>query len=100
MWVCRCGCVCCAGGCAWWCLCASVFERMSRVPTSRVEEFEKPFNMDVITFVFDPNFYNIFLVQVDCWAVGCILGELLNHAPLIPGKNEAAQVSAKVEMCC
>eukprot|EP00051_Salpingoeca_urceolata_P003527 m.58462 g.58462 ORF g.58462 m.58462 type:complete len:379 (-) comp12867_c0_seq2:22-1158(-) len=30
--------------------------------------------------------------KVDCWAVGCILGELLLHEPLMPGKTEAGQL--------
>ena len=30
------------------------------------------------------------------WAVGCILGELLRHEPLFPGKTELAMVQAFV----
>lgn len=29
---------------------------------------------------------------VDLWAVGCILGELLNHCPLFPGENDIDQL--------
>eukprot|EP00054_Salpingoeca_dolichothecata_P019113 m.118562 g.118562 ORF g.118562 m.118562 type:complete len:417 (-) comp23131_c0_seq4:32-1282(-) len=35
---------------------------------------------------------------VDCWAMGCILGELLNNAPLMPGTNEAIQLSLIVKL--
>ncbi|XP_013404399.1 cyclin-dependent kinase 20-like [Lingula anatina] len=31
---------------------------------------------------------------VDLWAVGCILGELLNNSPLFPGENDIEQ------LCC
>jgi serine/threonine protein kinase len=31
--------------------------------------------------------------QVDLWAAGCILGELIHHAPLMPGKAEPEQIS-------
>ena len=31
--------------------------------------------------------------EVDLWAVGCILGELIAHAPLMPGKDEVDQIS-------
>lgn len=30
--------------------------------------------------------------SVDLWAVGCIIGELLNRSPLLPGKTEVDQV--------
>uniref|UniRef100_A0A0G4FU19 Cyclin-dependent kinase 2 homolog n=1 Tax=Chromera velia CCMP2878 TaxID=1169474 RepID=A0A0G4FU19_9ALVE len=30
---------------------------------------------------------------VDMWACGCILGEFLYHAPIMPGKNEADQAN-------
>lgn len=33
---------------------------------------------------------------LDMWAVGCILGELLRHEPLFPGKTELAMVQAFV----
>ena len=36
---------------------------------------------------------NLYGPPVDCWAVGCVLGELLNKKPLIPGKNEMDQIS-------
>lgn len=29
---------------------------------------------------------------VDLWSVGCIMGELLNHAPLMPAPDEARQI--------
>ena len=29
---------------------------------------------------------------IDLWAAGCILGELIRHSPLLPGKNEAEQI--------
>jgi len=30
--------------------------------------------------------------ETDVWAAGCILGELISHAPLMPGRNEAEQI--------
>eukprot|EP00617_Octactis_speculum_P011568 CAMPEP_0185780280 /NCGR_PEP_ID=MMETSP1174-20130828/98606_1 /TAXON_ID=35687 /ORGANISM="Dictyocha speculum, Strain CCMP1381" /LENGTH=384 /DNA_ID=CAMNT_0028469783 /DNA_START=184 /DNA_END=1338 /DNA_ORIENTATION=+ len=30
--------------------------------------------------------------MVDIWAVGCILGELIDHKPLMPGRKEADQI--------
>jgi len=33
-----------------------------------------------------------YTIAIDMWAVGCIFGELLNHAPLLPGKVELAQI--------
>jgi serine/threonine protein kinase len=30
---------------------------------------------------------------IDCWALGCILGELLRGAPLFPASSEAEAVS-------
>jgi len=35
---------------------------------------------------------------VDMWAVGCILGELLAHKPLIPGTSEVAQLDLIVDL--
>eukprot|EP00038_Savillea_parva_P010800 m.192871 g.192871 ORF g.192871 m.192871 type:complete len:400 (+) comp18763_c0_seq1:214-1413(+) len=37
-------------------------------------------------------------VAVDVWAVGCVLGELLKHQPLLPGKSEEHQVELLVNM--
>jgi cell cycle related kinase len=33
---------------------------------------------------------------VDLWAVGCILGELLNSSPLFPGENDIDQAKIAV----
>ncbi|XP_059477557.1 cyclin-dependent kinase 10 [Neocloeon triangulifer] len=35
---------------------------------------------------------------VDMWAAGCILGELLSHKPLLPGKTEIQQLDMIIEM--
>lgn len=35
---------------------------------------------------------------IDMWAVGCILGELLIHRPLLPGKSEINQIDLIVEL--
>jgi cyclin-dependent kinase 10 len=35
---------------------------------------------------------------VDMWAVGCILGELLIHKPLLPGKGEIDQINKIVDL--
>jgi cyclin-dependent kinase 10 len=35
---------------------------------------------------------------VDCWALGCIMGELLNHAPLMPGRAELHQFELIVRL--
>lgn len=35
---------------------------------------------------------------VDMWAVGCILGELLLHKPLLPGNGEIAQIDLIIEL--
>lgn len=35
---------------------------------------------------------------IDMWAVGCILGELLIHKPLLPGKTEIAQIDLIIEL--
>lgn len=37
-------------------------------------------------------------LAVDMWAVGCVLGELVQHAPLLPGENEASQMRLIVEL--
>lgn len=35
---------------------------------------------------------------VDMWAVGCILGELLSHKPLLPGNTELAQLDLIIDL--
>lgn len=35
---------------------------------------------------------------VDMWALGCILGELLSHKPLLPGNTEIAQLELIVDL--
>lgn len=35
---------------------------------------------------------------IDMWAVGCILGELLGHHPLLPGTTEIAQLDMIIEL--
>lgn len=35
---------------------------------------------------------------IDMWAVGCILGELLDHKPLIPGTTEIAQLEFIIDL--
>lgn len=35
---------------------------------------------------------------IDMWAAGCILGELLLHKPLIPGKTEIQQIEMIIEL--
>ena len=35
---------------------------------------------------------------MDCWALGCILGELLQHEPLLPGKTEVGQLELIVHL--
>lgn len=35
---------------------------------------------------------------IDMWAVGCILGELLSHKPLLPGTSEISQIDRIVEL--
>lgn len=42
---------------------------------------------------------------IDMWAVGCILGELLDHKPLLPGTTEIAQLEYIIDLlgkseCC
>lgn len=36
--------------------------------------------------------------SVDMWAAGCILGELLGHRPLLPGRSELSQLELIVEL--
>ncbi|CAK9800527.1 Cyclin-dependent kinase 10 [Anthophora quadrimaculata] len=36
--------------------------------------------------------------SVDMWAAGCILGELLGHRPLLPGRSEIAQLELIVDL--
>lgn len=35
---------------------------------------------------------------IDTWALGCILGELLDHKPLMPGTTEIAQLELIVDL--
>lgn len=35
---------------------------------------------------------------IDMWAVGCILGELLGHKPLLPGTTEIAQLELIIKL--
>lgn len=35
---------------------------------------------------------------IDMWAAGCILGELLTHKPLLPGKSEIQQIELIIEL--
>ncbi|KAG0321588.1 Cyclin-dependent kinase 10 [Dissophora globulifera] len=42
----------------------------------------------------DPNY----TTAVDMWSAGCIFGELLQHAPLLPGKVEKQQVDFIIEL--
>lgn len=35
---------------------------------------------------------------IDMWAAGCILGELLLHKPLLPGKTEIQQIEMIIEL--
>lgn len=35
---------------------------------------------------------------IDMWAVGCILGELLDHKPLLPGTTEIAQLEYIIDL--
>ncbi|CAD5115771.1 DgyrCDS4715 [Dimorphilus gyrociliatus] len=35
---------------------------------------------------------------IDMWASGCILGELLAHKPLLPGRSETEQIALIIEM--
>lgn len=36
--------------------------------------------------------------SIDMWAVGCILGELLTHKPLLPGTSEIGQIDLIVDL--
>ncbi|XP_046661696.1 cyclin-dependent kinase 10 [Homalodisca vitripennis] len=36
--------------------------------------------------------------SVDMWAAGCILGELLDHRPLLPGRSEIGQLELIVDL--
>lgn len=36
--------------------------------------------------------------SVDMWAAGCILGELLGHKPLLPGRTEIQQLELIVDL--
>jgi len=35
---------------------------------------------------------SLYSTSIDMWSVGCIFGEFLIHAPLLPGKNEMNQI--------
>lgn len=35
---------------------------------------------------------------IDMWATGCILGELLGHKPLLPGKSEIQQIELIIDL--
>ena len=37
-------------------------------------------------------------LAVDMWAVGCVLGELVQHRPLLPGQNEAEQMRLMAQL--
>ncbi|KAG0047715.1 Cyclin-dependent kinase 10 [Gryganskiella cystojenkinii] len=39
-----------------------------------------------------------YTTAVDMWSAGCIFGELLKHAPLLPGKVEKEQVDLMIEL--
>ncbi|KAF9202263.1 NADPH-dependent diflavin oxidoreductase 1 [Haplosporangium sp. Z 27] len=39
-----------------------------------------------------------YTTAVDMWSAGCIFGELLQHAPLLPGKVEKQQVDLIIEL--
>ena len=39
-----------------------------------------------------------YTTAVDCWAIGCIMGELLNHAPLLPGRTEVNQLELIIRL--
>lgn len=36
--------------------------------------------------------------SIDMWAVGCILGELLGHKPLLPGTTEVSQLELIIDL--
>lgn len=36
---------------------------------------------------------NIYGPAIDCWAVGCVVGELLRKKPLVPGKDDLDQIA-------
>lgn len=39
-----------------------------------------------------------YTTAVDMWSAGCIFGELLKHAPLLPGKVEKQQVDLIIDL--
>ena len=39
-----------------------------------------------------------YTTAIDIWSAGCILGELLNSKPLLPGENEPNQLSLIVQL--
>ena len=38
------------------------------------------------------------MLSVDMWSSGCILGELLAHKPLMPGKSEIGQLELIIDL--
>ena len=38
------------------------------------------------------------MLSVDMWSSGCILGELLAHKPLLPGKSEIGQLELIIDL--
>lgn len=39
-----------------------------------------------------------YTTAVDMWSVGCVLGELLGHAPLLPGASELGQFNLIIDL--
>lgn len=37
-------------------------------------------------------------IAIDMWSVGCILGELLSHKPMLPGRSEIHQLDLIIDM--
>lgn len=52
----------------------------------------------MITFIFLHNQTKTQTMAVDMWAAGCILGELLLHKPLLPGKSEIDQINLIIDL--
>ena len=42
--------------------------------------------------------FNMTLTLLDMWAVGCILAELINRAPLFPGENTMKQLGSIIKV--
>ncbi|EGD77230.1 CMGC/CDK/CDK10 protein kinase [Salpingoeca rosetta] len=36
--------------------------------------------------------------KVDCWSAGCVMGELLAHKPILPGKSEVSQLDLIIQL--